>query len=173
MRNPIARGVHDSTFTNEFSAAFLEESSVLMTSTTSNGVLPHANGESSQLTSSLLTSDSHSTISTPATSSEATPSPRKSGNSKAKSWISHLFKWSKSQRGRRSGPSSSSRQGRTRRNTDMVKEDVVRMLNMNADDSLSVCAWQQCRLALLKENTNHQLEVYCPPKVSCWCVTGN
>lgn len=168
MRNPIARGVHDSTFTNEFSAAFLEESSVLMTSTTStNGVLPHSNGGSSQLTSSLPSSDSHITISTPSTSSEASPSSRKSGNSKAKSWISHLFKWSKSQRGRRSGPSSSSRQGRTRRNTEMVKEDLVRMLNMNADDSLSVCAWQQCRLALLKENANHQLEVYSPPKVGC------
>lgn len=172
IRNPVSREVHDSAFTNEFSAAFLEESSILLTD--SNSMFPHANGESTRFTSSMPSSQSQGILRSPTSGSEASSSSRKS--TKAKSWISHLFKWSKSQKSRRSSPSSpsSSRQGCIRRNTEVLKEELVRMLNMNADNSSSSSAWQQCRLTLLKENTNHQLEIYSPskntvPKMSLFC----
>lgn len=160
LRNTIASGVHDSTFTNEFSAAFLEESSLLLHST-ANGML--SNGESRGISTSLPTAHAESVE--PSPPPEVT-SPRKSNK---KSWFSHLFKWSRSQRNRsRPSGASISRQNRTRRNTNVFKDELVRMLNLNADESTS--AWQPCRLALLEDNGNPQLEIYCPAKVSCFLI---
>ncbi len=154
LRNTVASGVHDSTFTNEFSAAFLEESSLLLQSNT-NGML--SNGDPRGITTSLSSTRSESVE---ASLPPEVSSPRKANK---KSWFSHLFKWSKS-RSRTSG-ASTSRQARQRRNTNVFKDELVRMLNLNADESTS--AWQSCRLALLEDNGNPQLEIYCPSKVSC------
>ena len=44
-----------------------------------------------------------------------------------------------------------------------ILEAYVKMLDMtNCSQALS---WQACRLVLTSEQGNHQLEIYCPPKV--------
>lgn len=48
----------------------------------------------------------------------------------------------------------------------IVREGLVCLLNMN--DPVQSMAWQQCRLVLLHEQDNYQLEVFCPPKVGGW-----
>ena len=48
-----------------------------------------------------------------------------------------------------------------------VLEANVKILDLNSPTQ-SV-SWQPCRLLLTSEQGNHQLEVYCPPKV-CVCV---
>ncbi len=155
LGNSVTTGVHDSAFTNEFSAAFLEETSILL----SVGNRMQSNGEATGLATSLPTASTQSINSSPDVSS--------SRKSSKKSWFSHLFKWSKSQRTQRTRRSNTA-SVRFRRTTNAINDDLVRMLNMNAEDSMS--AWQSCRLVLLEENGNHQLEVYSPPKVSvCLC----
>ena len=164
IKNALARDVHDSTFTNEFSAAFLEESSILMAS--GNGIA-HSNDHSRHFTTSLPSTQARSTR----IDHQESSTPRKT-TSKARSWLSHLFKWPKSQRTRgTSAASVSSNTGQVRAtntNTKVLKEGMVQMLNMNADDSSSSSAWQQCNLMLLEDRGNHQLKVYCPPKVSTY-----
>lgn len=164
LRNALARNVHDSTFTNEFSAAFLEESSILMANDNANDMV-YTNDRPGHFTTSLPSTQA---LSTRANRQESS-TPRKT-TSKARSWLSHLFKWPKSQRARRTSAASVTSntpgQGRTTRaNTNVLKEGTVQMLNMNADDSSSSSAWQQCNLMLLEDRGNHQLKVYCPPKV--------
>ena len=46
----------------------------------------------------------------------------------------------------------------------VVLEAHVKMLDMTS--SSAELSWQACRLALTSEQGNHQLEIYCPPKVS-------
>ena len=46
----------------------------------------------------------------------------------------------------------------------VVLEAQVKMLDMSTS-SLTL-SWQACRLVLSSEQGNHQLEIYCPPKVS-------
>ena len=49
-----------------------------------------------------------------------------------------------------------------------VLESYVKMLDMgNSSHALS---WQACRLVLTSKQGNHQLEIYCPPKVRNVCV---
>lgn len=47
--------------------------------------------------------------------------------------------------------------------TTTILEAHVKMLDM--DRSSHALSWQACRLLLTSEQGNHQLEIYCPPKV--------
>lgn len=159
LRNAMARDVHDSTFTNEFSAAFLEESSLLMANENSHS----GNSRLQALTMSMPSNDAHSTM----VGRREISSSRKA-TSKAKSWWSHLFKWPRTRRtsGASAGSSSSGQSKAARTSTNVLKDGAVQMLNMNADNSTSSSAWQQCNLVLLEDHGNPQLKVYSPPKVS-------
>ena len=164
-RNTGARDVHDSTFTNEFSAAFLEESSVLMASGdhAENRSHSNSNGYASMLVRSMPSpvrlghEDSATSIKSTGSSSRG-----------SKAWWSNLFKWPKGRRERRSGnlnsSSGSSARAISPQRKVVVKEGTVQLLDFS--DALN---WNQCKLMLSEVQGNHQVEVFCPPKV-CVCV---
>ncbi len=170
-RHASARDVHDSTFTNEFSAAFLEESSVIMASE-GETVLPTTSGA---FTTSLP-ADINNRI--------GTSRQKGSKSSSGKSWWSGLFKWkSKSRERHSSGSSTSSTTGgsgptqltsmgstkqKKRRSIRVVKETaVVQLLNLSSEcedgDDMN---WSSCKLMLVVQQENYQLEIYTPPRVS-------
>lgn len=167
--NAQAREVHDTVFTNEFSAAFLEESSVLMASGERNG--------GSTFTASLPASVHGGLNTGDGSNQRETKNHTSSG---PKSWWSGLLKWSKSRRARdrsSSGSSASSSNsnrltvgGSTRhrrRNIRVVKETgTVQLLNLNEQENQDVMSWNLCRLVLVVQQDNYQLEIYTPPKVS-------
>ena len=180
-RHSAARDVHDSTFTNEFSAAFLEESSILMaregdpttTSTVTNGAT---------FTTSLPASI-HSRVVGNGQGRELEGNRRQANNVRStsgkSSWWSGLFKWSsksKRSRERQSSENSSSSnspvissRGSTRqkkRGIKIVKETAtVQLLNLSDEDGEGM-NWSSCRLMLVEQQENYQIEIYCPPRVS-------
>ena len=183
-RQAAARDVHDSTFTNEFSAAFLEESSILMANV-GETTLPTTNGGATFTTS--LPSDLHNRVEATGTRRRATA---KTSSPSKSSWWSGLFKWPKSKRSSRergssnsssssttastSSPSSASRiqstgstkQKRKQRGIRVVKETpIVQLLNLSESDEGA--DWSTCKLMLVEQQENYQLEIYSPPKVSC------
>ena len=166
-RHASARDVHDSTFTNEFSAAFLEESSILMASE-SETTLPTTNGASSlpAHVRGRVGNGRRETV-------------KKQKSSSSKSWWNGLFKWAgKSKRERHSSgsstsnssqaPASNSRMGSTkrkRRGIRVVKEtSTVQLLNLN--EECEEMTWNPCKLMLVEQQENYQIEIYCPPRVS-------
>ncbi len=178
--NVQARGVHDSVFTNEFSAAFLEESSELMASGRTNG--------GSTFTTSLPASV-HGGLNTRPDSNRREPTDNHTSTAAAsgpKSWWNGLLKWTKVRRGRdrsSSGSSvSSSNSNRVsnslgsstrhrRRNVRVIKETSnVQLLNLNEQEDQDVMRWNLCRLVLGEQQDNYQLEIYSPPKVRCVCM---
>lgn len=173
-RHATARDVHDSTFTNEFSAAFLEESSILMASE-GETILPTTNNS---FTTSLP-SDIHTRVRSRDTGRRRTT---KQGSPSKSSWWNGLFKWSKSKRTPReerdSGASGASGGGsnnriqssgstkqKRKRGIRVVKETpLVQLLNLSeSEDGVD---WSLCRLMLVEQQDNYQIEIYCPPKVS-------
>lgn len=180
-RHASAKDVHDSTFTNEFSAAFLEESSLLMANQ-GETVVPSTNGGATFTTS--LPPEIHSRVGNGQVNHRDTSRrrPAKSG----KSWWNGLFKWSskaRRSRERRSSGSStnsgsalsnstnriqstgSTKQKKKRRGIRVVKETpLVQLLNLSeSEDGME---WSPCKLMLVEQQENYQIEIYCPPKVS-------
>lgn len=173
-RHATAREVHDSTFTNEFSAAFLEESSILM-----------ASGGDRQLLSALLTTNENTlTTSLPATShiGRESADQKDTKNRGGKSWWSGLLEWSRSKRAREISSSSSSSISSTnssrltgggcssrqrKRNIRVLKETAsVQLLDLNEQEDNDVMSWNQCKLVLVEQQDHFQIEIYNPPKVS-------
>ena len=172
--NAQAREVHDSVFTNEFSAAFLEESSVLMAAS------GQRNGGSSFAAS--LPANVHGGLNTGPGSNHRDPS-RSHTSGGPKSWWSGLLKWTKSRRARdrsssgssvSSATSSSNRISTTlgssgrhrRRNIRVIKEtNGVQLLNLNEQESEDTLQWSLCRLVLVEQQENYQIEIFSPPKV--------
>ncbi len=162
-RHTTAGDVHDSTFTNEFSAAFLEESSILMAGENS-APQPTANGISRLEQQQQASSNKNST---------------------GKAWWNGIFKWStKSTKSRRSrerhsSPGSSgsnspipNRQNavgstrRKKRNIRVLKENSsVQLLNLSECEDRDDINWSSCKLMLVEQQDNYQVEIYCPPKV--------
>lgn len=91
-----------------------------------------------------------------------------SRNKKTKSWWS-IFK-RKQTREDKGAPASSAANKNSSNHTiahtaaSTILEAHVKMLDM--DRSSHTLSWQACRLSLSSEQGNHQLEIYCPPKVS-------
>ena len=184
-RHATAREVHDSTFTNEFSAAFLEESSLLMASGTAV-MDSHAttNGGSSFTTS--LPADIHGRIRRSSSRESDRVRENQRGENRSsntgKSWWSSLFKWtSKSKRNsreRRPSGSSTSSSGSSRlhsmgstrqkkRDIRVVKETaLVQMLNLSECEDQDGMHWNPCKIMLVEHQENFQIEIYSPPKVS-------
>lgn len=179
-RHASARDVHDSTFTNEFSAAFLEESSVLMASE-GETILPTT---SAPFTTSLPADVSRGVGNARGRDTSRGTSRRKAsktGSGKS-SWWSNLFKWkSKSRERSSSGSSTSSTAGapgpsrlhgstkqKKRRGIRVVKETaVVQLLNLsNESEGTEDANWNACKLTLVEQQENYQLEIYSPPRVS-------
>lgn len=184
-RNAAARDVHDSTFTNEFSAAFLEESSVLMASgdTQLQACAVSMNGQSQShgFSRSIL----NRSASTRAGGSsrtfvrEESKASVKSSSGK-KGWWSNIFKWSKSKRDRRNNSgssglsssgeylspsssrsnSSSHQQGRRR----VILDGQLQLLDLNETEG--PLQWTPCKLVLAEAQGHHQVEIFMPPKVS-------
>lgn len=178
-RHASTRDVHDSTFTNEFSAAFLEESSILMANA-GETILPTTNVFSTSLPAGTLHSVGRE---------ETRRATKPSGKA---SWWNGLFKWSG--RSKRSGErhssgsstssSSQSVPSRTpggnsrmhsggstkqkKRGIRVVKETaLVQLLNLSECEE-GDANWSPCRLLLVQQQDNYQIEIYSPPKVSCW-----
>ena len=167
-RHTTARDVHDSTFTNEFSAAFLEESTLLMAS---GGTLSPTNPTGS------LPGELHGRV------GRSRETARQRGDSKKTSWWSGLFKLSKSKRSKERHSSESSTSSvnsassnrlqhggstrQKRKGIRVVKETVlVQLLNLSECD-IDEASWSTCKLMLVEQQGNYQIEIYCPPKVSC------
>lgn len=187
-RNAAARDVHDSTFTNEFSAAFLEESSVLMASEDAHLGCSVNNGQSQSRDFPYNRSASARAAATRSMYvREDSKSSAKSGNGGGKkAWWSSIFKWSKSKRdkrnnGGRSGGaglsssgeylSPSSRSGSTsygpRRR--VILDGQLQLLDLN--ETTGPLLWTQCKLVLAEAQGHYQVEIFMPPKVS-ECVCG-
>lgn len=150
-RNPSTSDIHDSVFANEFSAAFLEES-VIMT-------------RSSGMMNGLGVSYSSNGVSNTMTMSRQ--GQRKGGSPHTKSggraWW-NIFKWTKFSRSESASKKSSvAGAGGADTRGVILLEGIVDLLNMN--DSMQTLVWQQCRLVLLQQQGNYQLEVFYPPKV--------
>ena len=174
-RHVTARDVHDSTFTNEFSAAFLEESSLLMAS----------GGDGELLSALLATNENTLTTSLPAGSHANRDSAnRKDTNNNrtmgGKSWWSGLLEWSKSKRAKEM-PSNSSNVSCTnssrlnagvcnrqrKRNIRILKETAsVQLLDLNEQEDKDEMSWSHCKLVLVDQQDHYQIEIYSPPKVS-------
>lgn len=165
-RQAAARDVHDSTFTNEFSAAFLEESSIIMAQ----------EAETSILNGATLTTSLPANIHGRAGSRETT---RRRPNKSSKSWFNGLFKWSKSKRSRERHSSTSSHSGSSsrvqpqgstkqkKRGIKVVMEtSLVLLLNLSEGEDKDEMNWNPCKLMLVEQQENYQIEIYCPPKVS-------
>lgn len=183
-RNASARDVHDSTFTNEFSAAFLEESSVLMASGDTHlqacGAV-RMNGQSQSHGFSMNRSASTRAGGRSRTyvREESKTSVKSSSNGGKKAWWSNIFKWSKSKRDRRNNggaglsssgeylspsssrsSSSSHQQGRRR----VILDGQVQLLDLNETEG--PLQWTPCKLVLAEAQGHHQVEMFMPPKVS-------
>ena len=189
-RNASARDVHDSTFTNEFSAAFLEESSVLMASGDAHfqpscGAV-RMNGQLSQSHAGFPINRSASTRagvggrSRTIVRDESKTSVKSSSSGGKKAWWSNIFKWSKSKRDRRSNngggaglsssgeylspnssrSNSSSHQQWRRR---VILDGQVQLLDLNETEG--PLQWTQCKLVLAEAQGHHQVEIFMPPKV--------
>ena len=165
-----AREVHDSTFTNEFSAAFLEESSLIM-SGCDRTLTPVS--AANPLTSSLP-AICHS-------ESGSSESPDRKGSrlravTGGGKWWSGLFEWSKSKRTKEitSNGSSLSGTGGNRQKKKVLKETAtVQLLNLNEQENRDVMRWSPCKLVLVEQQDYHyQLEIYAPPKVSLYLATS-
>ena len=180
-RNASARDVHDSTFTNEFSAAFLEESSVLMASgdTQLQACAVTMNGQSQSHGFSINRSASTRAGRGSRTYVREESKASVKSSSGKKAWWSNIFKWSKSKRDRRnnggaglsssgeylspssSRSNSSSNQQRRRR---VILDGQVQLLDLNETEG--PLQWTQCKLVLAEAQGHHQVEIFMPPKVS-------
>lgn len=172
-RHASFRDVHDSTFTNEFSAAFLEESSVLMASE-GETVLPTTTG--------TFTTSLPADVNNRVGHGRDTNRRKATKFSSGKSWWSGLFKWkSKSRERHSSGSSTSSNIGSSgpsrlhamgstkqkKRGIRVVKETaLVQLLNLSECDDKDEMNWSSCKLMLVEQQDNYQLEIYSPPRVS-------
>ena len=130
-RHPSVGEVHDTVFTNEFSAAFLEETAILMAEGGGDSVVDGSQRQEQRSTGRET---------------------RTRGR-----WWNNIFKWPKLSRGR-------STEAQSQRTRPVVMEGVLQMLNLA--DPMQVTTWQCCKLCLLDEQGNYQLEVFTPPKVS-------
>ena len=130
-RHPSVGDVHDTVFTNEFSAAFLEETAILMAEGGGDSVVDGSQRQEQRSTGRET---------------------RTRGR-----WWNNIFKWPKLSRGR-------STEAQSQRTRPVVMEGVLQMLNLA--DPMQVTTWQCCKLCLLEEQGNYQLEVFTPPKVS-------
>lgn len=196
-RHASAVDVHDSTFTNEFSAAFLEESSILMASE-GETVLP-----TTLTTGATLTTSLPANICSQVGNGRELDGSRRSGNrntsSVKSSWWSGMFKWSsksKRSRERHSNENSTStdtqavpnrlhggstKQKKKERSIRIIKETaIVQLLNLSeGDEDRDGMNWSPCRLMLVQQQENYQIEIYSPPRVSVvhsrkyprsWCI---
>ena len=183
-RNAAARDVHDSTFTNEFSAAFLEESSVLMASgdTQLQACAVSMNGQSQSHGFSRSINRSASTRAGGSSRTLVREESKASvkSNSGKKTWWSNIFKWSKSKRDRRNNSgstglsssgeylspsssrsnSSSHQQGRRR----VILDGQLQLLDLNETEG--PLQWTPCKLVLAEAQGHYQVEIFMPPKVS-------
>lgn len=182
-RHATARDVHDSTFTNEFSAAFLEESSVLMASA-GETILPTTTSG----TPSLAADVQNNNVVGGSEPDRRLTTKQNNSNSR-KSWWNGLFKWSKSKRSGESqgsptsGSSTSSNSGQSqkhraagstkvkkKRGIKVVKETAsVQLLNLSECEDKDEMNWSPCRLTLVEQQDNYQIEIYSPPRVSGVC----
>ena len=147
--------VPESVFASKFSAHFMDEVIDLTGSSVANGGL-HSSGEFSRSGSS---------------------SGKKAGAGKGSWW--NIFKRRQSREDRTSvlvGSSAANRNAgvvqqpnQLVRPAAVVLEAQVKMLDMRSCSGLQL-SWQACRLVLTSEQGNHQLEIYCPPKVCIYCV---
>ena len=180
-RNASARDVHDSTFTNEFSAAFLEESSVLMASgdTQLQACAVTMNGQSQSHGFSFNRSASTRAGRGSRTYVREESKASVKSSSGKKAWWSNIFKWSKSKRDRRnnggaglsssgeylspsSSRSNSSSNQQCRRR--VILDGQVQLLDLNETEG--PLQWTQCKLVLAEAQGHHQVEMFMPPKVS-------
>ena len=171
-RNSAARDVHDSTFTNEFSAAFLEESSVLMAS----GNVQMRACSNGQAQSRSFFSRSVSTRSDRGTFArhESKASIKSGGSSSSgskKNWWSHIFKWPKSKRRNNNNGlnSSGEYESGSRLNGATHKRRVIldghlQLLDLN--ETVGPLLWTPCKLVLAEAQGHFQVEIFIPPKVS-------
>ena len=152
--------VPESVFASKFSAHFMDEVMDLTGSSVGNGAL-HASGEFGGRCGSAS---------------------KKAGGGKSSWW--NIFKRRQSREektaGALVGSSAANRNaGLSQQQRQLyesggggaaaVMEAQVKMLDMMSPGGQ--LKWQACRLVLASEQGNHQLEVYCPPKVSvCVCV---
>lgn len=189
-RHVPARGVHDSTFTNEFSAAFLEESSLLMASdetrSTAATAAAAAAGSGGGSGSGASNGPSAFTASLPAdVHSRTRPRAVESNSRRPKSkssWWNGLFKWStksknsnsadRQSNGSRTSSSSSlarpqaTAASRPRGRDVTYVKDTPTAQYMNLSETQDLILWSPCRLVLVEERSNYQVEIYSPPKVS-------
>ena len=161
-RNPSTSDIHDSVFANEFSAAFLEES-LFMSS--GSGIVNGLGVNSSSGGSNTMTMSRQGVV------DQRKGGPQSKGG--GRSWW-NIFKWSKFSK-TESGNRKTSTASTVTVGAVVVLEGLVNLLNLN--DSVQTLTWQHCRLVLLQEQGNHQLEVFCPPKVrrrlsmcAAWCA---
>lgn len=187
-RHAAAMDVHDSTFTNEFSAAFLEESSILLArELEGDTILPTTTSSSTVTNGSTFTTslpaNIHSRVGGSGQLGREVENNRRQANSRStsskSSWWSGLFKWSsksKRSRERQTSENSSSsdsvvipNRGSTKqkkRGIKIVKETAtVQLLNLSEEDGEGM-NWSPCRLMLVEQQQNYQIEIYCPPRVS-------
>lgn len=151
-RNPSTSDIHDSVFANEFSAAFLEES---LTMSSGSGIVNGLGVNSSSGGSNSMTMTRQGVV------DQRKGGPQSKGG--GRSWW-NIFKWSKFSKTEGGNRKTSTASTVTvDGGAVVVLEGVVNLLNLN--DCVQTLTWQQCRLVLLQELGNHQLEVFCPPKV--------
>lgn len=167
-RNVAARDVHDSTFTNEFSAAFLEESSVIMAS----GDAQLGCAINGQAQSNAYYRPNDSTRSDTFARIESKTSIKSSSSSSSggkKAWWSHIFKWPKSKRRNQnsrglisSGEYGSRPSGNTQRR--VILDGQLQLLDLS--ETVGPLLWTPCKLVLAEVQSNFQVEIFIPPKVS-------
>lgn len=172
-RNAAARDVHDSTFTNEFSAAFLEESSVLMASGDVERSCP-VNGQAqsrSFFSRSISTRSERSTFArNESKTSVKSGSSGSGGGGGKKTWWSQIFKWSKSKRRNNSSLNSSGEYGSrmnggsSAQRRRVILDGSVQLLDLN--ETAGPLLWTPCKLVLAEAQGNFQVEIFIPPKVS-------
>ena len=144
-RHPSSADVTEQELSTEFVSYFLEEVRDLTTPTGSSG----SNKKNERKVSTSST---------------------KSGGKPAKSWW-NIFKWSKLSKSTEGGSRKTLGAGLItavpsqpdRSDVCIVQEGLVSLLNMN--DAVRPMSWQHCRLMLVHEQENYQLEVFSPPKV--------
>lgn len=182
-RHAAAMDVHDSTFTNEFSAAFLEESSILMASV-GDTILPTTTTASGATFTTSLPADIRSRVGSNNSGPVGGSGEENSRHKGKSSWWSGLFKWSnKSKRSRAKGsrhssgsstssnaqsvPSRMHSTKQKKRGIRVVKETAtVQLLNLSECDDRDGMNWSPCRLTLVQQQENYQVEIYTPPRVS-------
>ncbi len=164
-RDLTAAGIPDSHFASQFSAYLQDELAVRGTcgdhtntvatgddrsTTTMNGSATHGHAQGPRHGGYQYAQARPTRASTTST-----------GASKGKSWW-NIFKhkWSNKAGGR--GRTSSA----TEAAASVVLEGTVHLLDMK--DPSQELSWQPCKLVLVQEQGNYQLEVFCPPKVRRW-----